>query len=157
MRGFLGSPVPRPLAVTLIGGVLWALSAGLLILGIIAIVSFCASHGLQMTSIFVALIGVGAPGLIALGVATAFMELRAWGRIGVEALLWLLAARVTVSIYRTANLSIHPSATSWVVHASVLMLTIFAILALHRPAVREAFAAAEAARKAANPAAPVEP
>ena len=105
-------------------------------------------------SLWVPMISAMAPWLIAFGVATAFLSLRLWGRYAVEVVLWLLAAFVGQAIYRIlsgagpdASLN-PPMAVLLPVLCGIVAILMCCIFALHKPAVREAFAAAEAARKA---------
>jgi hypothetical protein len=84
----------------------------------------------------------------------AFLSLRAWGRVAVEAFLCLLTLvtllRVAEAIWLRAK---HPSAIGvgsliLAVALAFAAVSVLAVVALHKPAVRDAFAAANAAREA---------
>jgi hypothetical protein len=165
--------------VTVIGAILWAYAAACIIGGLIAAILplfsyYSSPHavadqmGRNLLWSALRVLPYLAFYCFILVASTAFLSMRAWGRLAVEGLLWLLTAflgfGVCWMIYWMASSSgqrpsVDPAmpVLTAVIWLGLAAIPVSAIQSLRRPAVRDAFAAAEAARKAARSAAPVEP
>ncbi|HEX2974288.1 MAG TPA: hypothetical protein VHP11_18280 [Tepidisphaeraceae bacterium] len=81
----------------------------------------------------------------------AFLSLRAWGRVAVEAFLCLFTLVLLIRVvYAIMLLTANPSAiaATLAIALAFVAVPVLAVVALHKPAVRDAFAAAKAAREA---------
>lgn len=157
MKDFLRPPVARPLAVSIIGLGVCALSALPVALGAWALVDYLSSavgkppaRSLPESLFLWVLLGRPTLGCLMMGAGIALLDLRAWARDLMAALLWLQAAGAGFGLLALLQPSAHLSAEYVATEVATGLVAAAGIIALRQRSVREAFAASEAARRQAK-------
>lgn len=164
MKDFLKPPVPAPAAVNVIGAIMCVFGLLSLFRGVRMLIEYFGPaaaklptdgrvpHSLLLATVLVILVVASA--ICVAGVA--FLNLRHWGYYLTRILFWFFALGSGLGLITLVPYG-HHSPSKVALEVLGLAIWVAGILSLRRPAVREAFTAAEAARKAANSSATVEP
>lgn len=174
MRDYLRPPVPVPASVGIVGGLVCAIS-GLALLPSFGMLVMYFGVYLGATPLGPVSGSLHSPALLqmlgrlafwaaVLVASIAFMSLHAWARIGMQVVLGVFSVTL---LYAVVHVLSRGDYSHWTETATTVMsaglivafalIPVVGIMALRKPAVRDAFAAAAAARNAAKSAAPVAP